>query len=277
MEPKAILAVTFLVFAGITLVFPSLPPAQFLFSSMGISQTTFSLWGLPVGLLLTVVTNGCFWLLVSAAVYGIARFAKEPPPLPPMPKATRLTLEPPENTLPFTEKEKVKPTLASQPIASSRAGGDSSQTYARQAFAQDMFFRKLRQAEMDIQTIEGVGLVFGQELRRSGIDSVSKLLRVGSTERGRQRIAEEVRVTSATVLKWVHRGDLLRVRGIGSKYSYLLESAGVSSVSNLASQNPKHLCSYLKAFNKERNLVRRSPCSQIVRFWVENARHLEPV
>ena len=130
---------------------------------------------------------------------------------------------------------------------------------------------------MEIRTIEGIGPVFGEQLRRSGIDSVSKLLRVGSTERGRQRIAAEVGVTSTTVLKWVHRGDLLRVRGIGSKYSYLLESAGVSSVSNLASQNPKYLCSFLRAFNKERNLVRRSPCPQVVRFWVENARNLEPV
>jgi predicted flap endonuclease-1-like 5' DNA nuclease len=70
--------------------------------------------------------------------------------------------------------------------------------------------------------------------------------------------------------------DLLRVRGIGRKYSALLVSAGVNTVTDLSTKNPRYLCQTLKAVNSERNLVGRKPCSRTIESWVNNAKNLEP-
>ncbi len=130
---------------------------------------------------------------------------------------------------------------------------------------------------MDIQTIEGIGPVYGAILRNSGIYTVNRLLKAGSTERGRQRIADRIGVNPATILRWVQRGDLLRVKGIGTKYSTLLESAGVSSVKDLSTRNPLYLCETLKAVNKEKSLLRRSPDANTLEIWIRSARNLEPI
>ncbi len=74
-------------------------------------------------------------------------------------------------------------------------------------------------AEVGLETFDGIGLVCGELLRNLGILTISDLLRVGATERGRRRLASEIGVTYSTLLKWIYREDLLRVRGIGRKYS----------------------------------------------------------
>ena len=130
---------------------------------------------------------------------------------------------------------------------------------------------------MDIQMIEGIGPVYGAILRNFGIYTVNRLLKAGATERGRQRIADRAGVNPATILRWVHRGDLLRVKGIGTKYSSLLESAGVSSVKDLSTRNPYYLCEALKTVNKEKNLLRRSPDTNTLEIWIRSARNLEPI
>jgi predicted flap endonuclease-1-like 5' DNA nuclease len=128
-----------------------------------------------------------------------------------------------------------------------------------------------------LETFDGIGLVCGELLRNLGIDTVSDLLRVGATERGRRRLASEIGVTYSTLLKWIYREDLLRVRGIGRKYSALLASAGVNTATDLKKKNPDDLCQTLRALNRERHLVMRSPPSKTVEIWVHNAKSLEPI
>ncbi|HEX9260903.1 MAG TPA: DUF4332 domain-containing protein, partial [Candidatus Bathyarchaeia archaeon] len=81
----------------------------------------------------------------------------------------------------------------------------------------------------------------------------------------------------ATLLKWIYRADLLRVKGVGRKYATLLESAGVNTVSDLSKRTPRYLSQTLKVVNRERNLVRRAPPSKTIEIWVNNARELEPL
>jgi nucleotidyltransferase/DNA polymerase involved in DNA repair len=132
-------------------------------------------------------------------------------------------------------------------------------------------------AEVDVETFEGIGLVCGGLLRKLGIDTVNDLLRVGATERGRRRLANKIGVTYSTLLKWVYREDLLRVKGIGGKYSALLESVGVNTAADLKTKNPHDLFQTLRALNRERHLVRRIPPSMTIEIWVDNAKSLEPM
>jgi hypothetical protein len=79
------------------------------------------------------------------------------------------------------------------------------------------------------------------------------------------------------MLTWVHRGDLLRISGVGKKYSSLLEAAGVNTVTDLSMKNPRLLCQTLRTVNREKNLVRRTPPSKTIEIWVKNARNLKPI
>jgi predicted flap endonuclease-1-like 5' DNA nuclease len=135
----------------------------------------------------------------------------------------------------------------------------------------------VRAEEEDVEMIEGIGRVRGRLLRNVGIQTVSDLLRVGATIRGRQRIAREVGVSYSVMLKWVYRGDLLRIRGVGRQYSGLLESAGITTVTDLSMRNPLALCQRLKVVNKKRNLVRRTPPAKTIEIWVNSAKDLEAI
>ena len=266
-----IFAITFLLFVGITLVVPSVPPAQLLFESLSIPQTTSFVWGISLASLMNGVINGLFWALIASAVSGVARYSRELRPLPPMPVAPHLETPPPEAILVDDRVSKIPPSLTVPltPLEPLIVSSIAVQTVT------------VRTAplgpEIDVETIEGIGPVCGGLLKNAGIATVNDLLRVGATERGRRRLANEVGVTYATMLRWIYRGDLLRVKGIGGKYATLLESAGVNSVTDLSTKNPYHLCETLKAVNRERAPVKRVPPSKTIEIWVRQAKNLEPI
>ena len=76
------------------------------------------------------------------------------------------------------------------------------------------------------------------------------------------------------LLKWISRGDLLRVKGVGTQYSGLLEAAGVNSVADLSTRKPGYLHQTLKMVNAEKKLVRRVPPVRRIIAWVKYARDL---
>jgi predicted flap endonuclease-1-like 5' DNA nuclease len=251
MSAVAIFAAAFLLLVAITFVVPVLPPAQLLYEFLKIPQPTLFIWGISVATLFNGVTNGFFWGIVAAAVYGLSRHFTRRKPLPPMPVARDLPTTPP------------KP----MPL-----------DYRADRYPPAITVRKKRGlTERDIETIEGIGPLRGRMLRNARIRTVDDLLRAGATRRGRQRLANEFGVSYATMHRWVYRGDLLRVRGIGRQYSELLETAGVTTVTDLSTRNPRYLWQTLKVVNRERKLVRRIPPHKTIEIWVNKAKNLEPI
>lgn len=251
MQAIAIFAVAFTLLVVITFVIPGLPPAELLFQFLKIPQPTLFIWGFSVATLLNGVINGFFWAIVALAVYGLSSLVAKRKALPPMPVAPELPTPPPKPMPVDMRVNRIPPFI----------------TVRKERFRN----------EHEIEMIEGIGPIRGQLLRYSGIKTVNDLLRVGATKRGRQRLAKEVGVSYATMLKWVYRGDLLRVRGIGKQYSALLESAGVASVTDLSTRNPRYLWQTLRAVNKRRKLVRRIPPCKIIEIWVHKAKNLKPI
>ena len=250
MLAKAVFAFAFLLLMGITLVLPSFPPAQILYEFLKISQTTLSIGGISVATLLNGITNGFFWILIAATTYGFARRTRNDPLLTiPVPPDFSTPL--PEPMLVETRINKLPPsiTIRKRPV----------------------------EMERDIETINGIGPKWGGLLRDSGIKTVNDLVIAGATKHERQHLADKIGVTYATLLKWVNRGDLLRVNGISKKYSTLLESAGVNTVIDLSTRDPSFLCQTLRTLNREKNLVRQTPPSKTVEIWVENAKNLDPI
>lgn len=254
MSAASIFAGAFLLLVVITFVIPALPPAQLLYDFLNIPQTTLTIWGISVATLLISITNGFFWGIVATALYGLFGYVTRKP-LPPMPVAHDMPAPAPKPT-PMPLDYRADKYIPAFTVTDRKDRG---------------------QTEQDIETIEGIGSMRGRMLRNAGIRTVDNLLRAGATRMKRQRLANKFGLSYQTIRKWVCRGDLLRVRGIGRQYSELLEEAGVSTVADLSMRNPRYLWQNLKTVNRGRRLVGRIPPLMTVEKWVYKAGLLEPM
>jgi predicted flap endonuclease-1-like 5' DNA nuclease len=125
--------------------------------------------------------------------------------------------------------------------------------------------------------IEGVGPVFAAKLEAAGVKDTDALLKMGATPKGRQELAEKAGVTEKQILEWVNRVDLYRIKGIGSEYSDLLETAGVDTVVELATRKPENLVAKMTEVNEAKHLVRKLPTLDQVEDWVKQAKALPRV
>jgi hypothetical protein len=71
--------------------------------------------------------------------------------------------------------------------------------------------------------IKGIGEARVARLRAAGVRMTHGLLARGRTPQGRKELAELTGFNEQTILEWVNRADMFRVRGIGSQYSDLLK------------------------------------------------------
>ena len=127
---------------------------------------------------------------------------------------------------------------------------------------------------MNIKEIEGIGEVFGGKLTEAGVASLETLLTQGATPSGRESLAKTIGVESSRVLEWVNRADLMRVKGVGSEYSDLLEFAGVDTVPELAQRNASNLHEAIAKVIAEKGLVRRPPSAADIESWINHAKEL---
>ena len=127
-----------------------------------------------------------------------------------------------------------------------------------------------------IDAIDDIGARHRSRLTAADLSSCEALLEAGATRRGRRIIAETVGVAETRVLEWVHKADLIRIRGISTRYSQLLEAVGVDSVRKLKKCRPTQLYRSLVLENSQRRkrLVGRAPSAKQVGQWVKQARRL---
>jgi predicted flap endonuclease-1-like 5' DNA nuclease len=123
-----------------------------------------------------------------------------------------------------------------------------------------------------IEDIEGIGPAYGAKLAAMGILTTDDLLRSGGSRAGRERIAEATGLSHALVLEWVNNADLMRIPGVGTQYSDLLEAAGVDSPAELAHRNAANLAQTVQEVVAARpGTVRRIPTEQEIAGWIEAA------
>jgi predicted flap endonuclease-1-like 5' DNA nuclease len=131
---------------------------------------------------------------------------------------------------------------------------------------------------MNIADIEGIGPVNAEKLGAAGVRTVEGLLETGATREGRQALAEASGLSTKSILEWVNRADLYRVKGIGSEYSDVLEMVGVDTVPELAQRNATNLHAAIVKLDQERpNVIRRVPSETEIAGWIEQAKGLPRV
>jgi len=125
--------------------------------------------------------------------------------------------------------------------------------------------------------IEGIGPVRAATLQKAGVRGTNGLLKKGATRKGRQELAKATGFDTKTILEWVNRADLFRVKGIGTQYSDLLEAAGVDTAVELAKRKPETLLEAMAKANLKLNKVNQMPALSNVKAWVKNAKTLKRV
>lgn len=127
-----------------------------------------------------------------------------------------------------------------------------------------------------IDTIDGMKRAEARTLRKTGVRTTEKLLKRAGTRSGRRELASATGLPERTILNWVNRADLMRIKGIGEEYSDLLEAAGVETCKELRNRNAQSLLGKMTQINSKKRLVRRLPTEVMVRRWVAHAKELPP-
>ncbi len=131
---------------------------------------------------------------------------------------------------------------------------------------------------MKIEEIEGIGRVYAETLTKAGVPTTEALLDSGGRRAGREALAETTGISAEMILQWVNHVDLMRISGVGSEYSDLLEAAGVDSPAELAQRNAANLAQTFREVDAARpNMVRRVPSEETVTGWIELAKALPKV
>ena len=131
---------------------------------------------------------------------------------------------------------------------------------------------------MKMDEVSGIGPVFEEQLALAGIATADALLEQGAKPGGRAAIEKATGISEALILKWVNRIDLMRIKGVGSQFSDLLEAAGVDSPAELAQRNAANLATtFLEVDAARPDMVRRVPTEAEVAAWIAEAKAMPKV
>ncbi|MGH8937150.1 MAG: DUF4332 domain-containing protein [Acidimicrobiia bacterium] len=127
-----------------------------------------------------------------------------------------------------------------------------------------------------IGAIKGMAPANATKLRRVGLRTTEAFLKRAATRSGRAELAERTGLDEVQLLEWLNLADLMRIKGVGSEYSDLLEAVGVATVRELRRRSPQSLLKKMAILNDNKRLVRRLPTLGMVEDWVVHARQTEP-
>jgi predicted flap endonuclease-1-like 5' DNA nuclease len=128
-----------------------------------------------------------------------------------------------------------------------------------------------------IQEIEGIGPAYAEKLAAADIDTTEELLKLCCDAKGRKTTAEKTGVSESQLLKWANMADLMRISGIGSEFSELLEAAGVDTVKELRNRNAGNLAAKMAEVNEQKKLTRTVPSEKTVSGWIDQAKSMDPL
>ncbi|UCG84903.1 MAG: DUF4332 domain-containing protein [Gemmatimonadota bacterium] len=128
-----------------------------------------------------------------------------------------------------------------------------------------------------IEDIEGIGRAYAEKLSAAKIATTDDLMEFCKTPQGRDSVSQTTGISANQLLKWTNLADLMRVSGVGSEYSELLEAAGVDTIKELRNRNAENLAAKMKEVNETKKLTRTVPNASTVQEWIDSAGKLPPM
>ena len=131
---------------------------------------------------------------------------------------------------------------------------------------------------MRIDDIDGIGATQAAKLAEAGVTTTDDLLQWGANKAGRDSLETTTGISGKLILEWVNHADLMRIDGVGSEYSDLLEAAGVDSPAELAQRNAANLATTFQEVVAARpDIVRRVPSETEIAGWIAESKTLAKV
>lgn len=131
---------------------------------------------------------------------------------------------------------------------------------------------------MRIEEVEGIGPAYAAKLGAAGVKTTDDLLDQGAKPSGRTALETATGISPKLILEWVNHVDLMRIKGVGSEYSDLLEAAGVDSRAELNLRNAASLAVTMQEVVAARpGVVRRVPSEKEIQGWIDHSKGLPSV
>jgi len=128
-----------------------------------------------------------------------------------------------------------------------------------------------------IQDLADLTAAAAASLQDLGVSSTEQLLLHTGTSAERSALAERIGASAQQVLAWANEADLMRIPGVGTSSTQLLEAAGVTGLGELAARNAEQLSARMAEVNAELGLTHGVPATGEVAAWIEAARQKLPL
>lgn len=115
-----------------------------------------------------------------------------------------------------------------------------------------------------------------EKLGSCGIFTIDDVARRAASREERRRLAEQVGVAEASLLRLARTADLMRIAGINEAHTQLLDALGVGCVKDLRLQDAATLIKAMRRKNVELTLVRSVPPESNLARWIADA-HALPI
>lgn len=125
-----------------------------------------------------------------------------------------------------------------------------------------------------IAEIKGLGDKARTDLDAAGIHTVEQLLAETETSGQKSALAKQLGVQGSELTEWINRADLMRLNGVGTEFSNLLEECGVDSCKELQHRVPANLHAKMKEANDEKHIAHHVPSVGQLETWVAEAKTL---
>jgi len=127
--------------------------------------------------------------------------------------------------------------------------------------------------------IRGIDTVYEKKLNDVGIKYTDQLLEATAKKLQRESLAKKIGISEKLLLTWANHIDLMRIKGIGPKYSNWLEAVGVDTIPELRLRNAQNLYEKLEFANNidsNRKFVKQMPPISVIEKWIALAKTTDP-
>ncbi len=127
---------------------------------------------------------------------------------------------------------------------------------------------------MDIEELEGIGLVYGKKLISAGISKCEDLLKLSKDKI--KELAKKADISEKLIDKWQEFADLIRLKGVGPEYSEALNEIGIDSVKEFAQRNAKNTLDRIKKLDEKKpDLLRKLPTLKDIEGWIKESKEIK--
>ncbi len=127
----------------------------------------------------------------------------------------------------------------------------------------------------DIQSIEGVGPKYAQNLRDMGINTTQELVKKLIKNNDKiDQIAKTLQIQPEVLSSWISMADLIQLPGVDGQVAELMQTVGITTARELGITNASSLHTEMVSFNKKSPIVPKVPSVESLGLWSKIAKLL---